>query len=140
MIILWNFFLVAHSSWNDVEFLPMLNSICSAFVHASLLLEKLKAFAEIEITFALIKWKLMKKSFKHVIETVFVRTAILICFTKNVGFIKKLLSALKFWFEYNSLFMGSVALICFLVFCLFYYFCIFVTSFPLRSLILHVDN
>lgn len=135
MLILWYFSLVAHSSWNDFEFLLMLHSICSAFVYASLPSEKLKAFAEMEIMFALIKWKLMKKSFKHVIETVFVRIVILICFTKKKCVLYwKIALCRKVLFCIPLLFMGSVELIHFLVFCLFYYFCIFVTSFPLRSL------
>lgn len=57
MIILWYVFLAAHSSWNYFEYLLMLNGICSAFVYASLLSEKLKALAEMEIMFVLIKWK-----------------------------------------------------------------------------------
>lgn len=112
----------------------MLNSICSAFVYASLLSYKLKAFAEREIMFVLIKWKLMKKSFKHIIETVFAKLSYLLVLLKeNVGFIRKLPSALKFWFEYNSWFISSVELICFLVFCLFYFFGILVNIFPLEK-------
>lgn len=78
-----------------------------------------------------------EKVSSNVIEMVFTRIVIVVL-QKKKCFIRKLLSALKFWFEYKNLFMDSAELTSFLVFCLFYYFCIFVTSFPLRSLILYV--
>lgn len=139
MLILWYFSLVAHSSWNDFEFLLILNSICSAFVYASLPSEKLKAFAEMEIIFALIKWKSMKKSFKHVIETVFLRIVILICFTKKCVFYWKIALCHKFLFWIPLLLMGSVELIPFLVFC-FITFAYLLHLSPWEVLILHVDN
>lgn len=83
--------------------------------------------------------KINEKVSSNVIETIFIRIVLLVL-QRKMCFIRKLLSALKFWFEYKSLFMGNVELTPFLGFCLFYYFCIFVIPFPLRSLILHVDN